>query len=154
MRIATLCSMVAGKMWTSLARDRRALLQRALKDIEIKKCIPSLKSYDFYNFIIKQLILSGGPISRPKVVLLCSLVAKSCPSLRDPSYCNTLSSTTSQSLLKFMSIDSVMLSNHLILCCPLLLLTAVFHSIISINKIIDKYLFHCLSNLTSRSSVL
>ena len=32
-----------------------------------------------------------------------------------------LSSAVSQSLLKFMSIDSVMLSNHLILCCLLLL---------------------------------
>ena len=35
----------------------------------------------------------------------------------------------SWSLLKFMSIDSVMLSNHLILCCPLLLLPSVFPSI-------------------------
>ena len=31
-----------------------------------------------------------------------------------------LSSTTSRSLLKLMSIESVMPSNHLILCCPLL----------------------------------
>ena len=33
------------------------------------------------------------------------------------------------SLLKFMSIESVMLSNHLILCCPLLLLPSFFTSI-------------------------
>jgi len=33
----------------------------------------------------------------------------------------TLSITNSWSLLKLMSIESVMLSNHLILCCPLLL---------------------------------
>ena len=32
-----------------------------------------------------------------------------------------LSSTISQDLLKFMSIESVMLSNHLILCIPRLL---------------------------------
>ena len=32
-----------------------------------------------------------------------------------------LSSTISQSLLKFMSTELVMISNHLILCCPLLL---------------------------------
>ena len=37
--------------------------------------------------------------------------------------------TVSQSLLKFMSIDSVMPSNHLILCCPLLLLSLIFPSI-------------------------
>ena len=40
-----------------------------------------------------------------------------------------LSSTLSQTLLKFLSIASVMLSNHLILCCPLLLLPLVFPSI-------------------------
>ena len=38
----------------------------------------------------------------------------------------SLSSTISRSLLKFMSVDSVVLSNHLILCCPLLLLLSVF----------------------------
>ena len=39
-----------------------------------------------------------------------------------------LSSTISQSFLKFMSIELVMLSNHLILCC-LLLLSSIFPSI-------------------------
>ena len=38
-------------------------------------------------------------------------------------------SLTSQSLLKFMSIESVMLPNHLILCCLLLLLSSIFLSI-------------------------
>ena len=41
----------------------------------------------------------------------------------------SLSITNSQSLLKLMSIQSVMQSNHLILCCPLLLLPSIFHSI-------------------------
>ena len=40
-----------------------------------------------------------------------------------------LSSTVSWSLLKFMSIESVMPSNHLILCHPLLLLPSIFPSI-------------------------
>ena len=40
-----------------------------------------------------------------------------------------LSSTVSRSLLKFMSTKLVMLSNHLVLCCPLLLLHSVFPSI-------------------------
>ena len=40
-----------------------------------------------------------------------------------------LSSTISWSLLKFMSIESVVLSNHLILCHTLLLLPSVFPSI-------------------------
>ena len=40
-----------------------------------------------------------------------------------------LSPTISQSSLKFMSVESVILSNHLILCCPLLLLPSIFLSI-------------------------
>ena len=40
-----------------------------------------------------------------------------------------LSFTISWSLLKLMSIESVMPSNHLILCCPFLLLPSVFPSI-------------------------
>ena len=41
----------------------------------------------------------------------------------------SLSITNSQSLLKLMSIVSVMPSNHLILCCPLLLPPSIFPSI-------------------------
>ena len=41
----------------------------------------------------------------------------------------SLSITNSQSLLKLMSIESVMPSNHLVLCCPLLLLPSIFPSI-------------------------
>ena len=41
----------------------------------------------------------------------------------------SLSITNSQSLLKLMSIESVMPSNHLILCCPLLLPPSIFPSI-------------------------
>ena len=41
----------------------------------------------------------------------------------------SLSFTISQSLLKLMSVESVMPSNHLILCCPLLLLPLIFPSI-------------------------
>ena len=41
----------------------------------------------------------------------------------------SLSITSSRSLLKLMSIESVMPSNHLILCHPLLLLPSIFPSI-------------------------
>ena len=41
----------------------------------------------------------------------------------------SLSVTNSQSLLKLMSIESVIPSNHFILCCPLLLLPSIFPSI-------------------------
>ena len=40
----------------------------------------------------------------------------------------SLSFTVCQNLLKLMSIQSVMLSNHFILCCPLLLLPSIFPS--------------------------
>ena len=61
----------------------------------------------------------------------CS-VTESCPSLAIPwtVACQTSKSFIfSQSLLKFMSIESAMLSNRLILCIPLLLLPSVFPSI-------------------------
>ena len=41
----------------------------------------------------------------------------------------SLSITNSQSLPKLMSIESVISSSHLILCCPLLLLPSIFPSI-------------------------
>ena len=41
----------------------------------------------------------------------------------------SLSITNSRSLLKLLSTESVMPSNHLILCCPLLLLPSIFPSI-------------------------
>ena len=41
----------------------------------------------------------------------------------------SLSIANSQSLLKYMSIESMMPSNHLILCCPLLLPPSIFPSI-------------------------
>ena len=40
----------------------------------------------------------------------------------------SLSITNSWSLLRLMSIESVMLSNHLIFCCPLLLLSSIIPS--------------------------
>ena len=40
-----------------------------------------------------------------------------------------LSFTISKSLLKFMSVESVMPSNHFIICCPLLILPSICHSI-------------------------
>ena len=45
-----------------------------------------------------------------------------------------LSSTVSQSLLRFTSIESVALSSHLIFCCHLLLLPSVFPSIRGFSK--------------------
>ena len=51
------------------------------------------------------------------------------PTLWTAAHQASLSITISQSFLKLMSIESVMPSNHLILCCPLLLLPSIFPSI-------------------------
>ena len=61
-----------------------------------------------------------------------SSVAQSCPTLCDPMDCSKPGfpvHPNSQSLLKLMSIESVMPSNHLILCHPLLLPPSIFPSI-------------------------
>ena len=57
-------------------------------------------------------------------VQLCCSVTQMCSTLCYSMDCSTpgfLSITNSQSLRKFMFIESVMPPNHLILCCPLLL---------------------------------
>ena len=68
-----------------------------------------------------------------------------------------LSSTISQRLLKFISIELVMLSNHLILCCPLLLLPSVFPSFrvfsseLALQVMWPKYWSFSLSNCPSNA---
>ena len=62
---------------------------------------------------------------------LCQFV-QLCPTLASPwtaAHQASLSITNSQSLLRLMSIKSVMPSNHLMLCRPLLLLPSIFPSI-------------------------
>ena len=59
-------------------------------------------------------------------------VTQSCHTLCNPMECTMpgpLFLTNSRSLLKLMSIESVMPSNHLILCHPFLLLPSIFPSI-------------------------
>ena len=59
----------------------------------------------------------------------CSVMSNSLrPTLWPAAYQASLSFTISQSLLKFMSIELMMPSKCLILCCPLLLLPSVFPS--------------------------
>ena len=61
----------------------------------------------------------------------CFSVAQSCPTLCNPINCSTPGFPVlhlSWSLLKLMFIELVMPSNHLILCCPLLLLPSIFPS--------------------------
>ena len=63
----------------------------------------------------------------------------------------SLAFTVSQNLLRFMSIELVMLSNYLILCCPLLLLPSIFPSIrvffneLALHAMWPKYWSFCFS---------
>ena len=50
----------------------------------------------------------------------------------------SLSVTNSRSLLKLMSIELAMPSNHLILCCPLLLLPSIFPSRVFSNESVSR----------------
>ena len=66
---------------------------------------------------------------RMDIICCCCSVTKLCLTLYDPmaaAHQVPLSYMISQSLLKFLSIESVMLSNHLILCYPLFLLPSIF----------------------------
>ena len=69
----------------------------------------------FCCFFLKQLVL---------LLLFSSLW----PPWTAATRCHPLSFTISRSLLTFTPIESMMPSNHLILCCPLLLLPSVFSS--------------------------
>ena len=64
--------------------------------------------------------------------MLLLFISESCPTLCRSMDCSNQASlyfTISQSLLKLMSIESVMLSNHLIICAPLLFLPSIICSI-------------------------
>ena len=64
--------------------------------------------------------------------ILFSSVTQSCPAVCDPMDCSTPGLPVHHQLPEFtqlMSIDSVMSSNHLILCRPLLLLSSIFPSV-------------------------
>ena len=76
--------------------------------------------------------METSQLLNPLHTLQFSSVAQSCPTPATPwtaAHQASLSITHSQSLPKFMPIESVMPSNHLTLCCPLLLLPSIFPSI-------------------------
>ena len=92
-------------------------------------CWPTLHSEPPVSKLIGYIIAQGREATLHHNYQFRS-VAQLCPSLRDPmARPASLFITNSQSLLKLMSIDSVMPSNHLILCHPLLLLLSILPSI-------------------------
>ena len=93
--------------------SQEELLNLSLYDLHIQRAKKSLSSKTYHEIQL-------------------SSVTQSCLTLSDPwtaAHQASLSITKYQSLLRLMSIESVMLSNHLILCSPHLLLLSVFPSI-------------------------
>ena len=84
----------------------------------------------FWNPHSLKFSLSFVERRRDCVIQRCnSSIAQSCPTLCDPMDCSTPVFPVHhqpQSSFKLTSMDSVMPSNHLILCCPLLLLPSLF----------------------------
>ena len=91
----------------------------------------ALKRRDI-SLLIKRSPQSQTSVVYPVVMYQFSSVSQSCSTLcnpMNPAGQASLSITNSQSSPKPMSIELVMPSNHLILCCPLLLLPSIFPSI-------------------------
>ena len=79
---------------------------------------------------MNELDATGG--TECSTMVCCCLVAQSCPTFCIPwtaARQASLSFTITWSLFKFTFLESVMPSNHLILCHPLLLLPSIFPSI-------------------------
>ena len=88
-------------------------------------------------FHLHSISRNASPSSKESILDLLfifqfSSVAQLCPTLCDPMNCSTPGLPVHHQLPEFtqlMSIESVIPSNHLILCCPLLLLPSIFPSI-------------------------
>ena len=96
-----------------------------------------------YVFILKFLLLEG------LVQFSCSVVSHSATPWTAARQAS-LSITNSQSLLKLMPVELVMPSNHVILCCPLLLLPSILPSI----KVFPVSQFFTSGDHSSKASIL
>ena len=116
-------SYVHAKEYYSALKRKEVLTYTAarmkLEDIMLSEISQSQR--DKYCVIL----LIWGSLSSVQLLSRVQLFATPWTAARQAS----LSITNSWSLLKFMSITSVMPSNHLILCCPLLLLSSILPSI-------------------------
>ena len=87
----------------------------------------TLKSSEFL-FLQKSMSKDNWLRKTTSVQFSCSVVTNSATTCTT-AHQASLSITNSWRLLKLISIESVMISNHLILCHPLLLLSSIFPSI-------------------------
>ena len=101
------------------------------------KWLPNTRLYSLVSFLFQSFSLNT---SLNRYSAQFSSVQFSCSAASDSATPSTaahqtsLSITNSWSLLKLLSIELVMPSNHLILCCPLLLLPSIFPRIRSFSN--------------------
>ena len=93
--------------------------------MKVSVLFDSLELREKSDFIILRKTEDGETVSSVQLLSRVRLLATPWTAARQAS----LSITNSQSLLKLMFIELVLPSNHLILCCSLLLLPSVFASI-------------------------
>ena len=118
----TVCSVVPWAQETLPMEDQGRVRQQTQPCLSIRIASQEGNAqHDHYEVCLKNIC-----------IFQFSSVAQSCPTLSDLMDCimpASLSITNSRNLLKLMCIKSVMPSNHLILCHPLLLLPSIFPSI-------------------------
>ena len=93
--------------------------------------VHSIYHLSVYMYNIRFTLLMNFKMYNMLLLSCCFSVTQLCVTLCSPIYCcmASLSLTISQNLFKLMPIGLMMPSNHLILCCPLLLLPSIFLSI-------------------------
>ena len=104
------------------------------KELELRETryFPRSHSQPCGRVSLKRRYLCQSSVLVPILLSQFSSVAQSCPTLCDPwttAHQASLYLNNSRRLLKLMSIESVMPSNHLLLCHPLLLPPSIFPSI-------------------------
>ena len=82
-------------------------------------------TWDICLFLVPLILIAYGMSGLVSAFNYCCLVTKSYPTLWNPmDY--SMSFMVSQSVFKLMSVESVIPSNHLFCCLPLLLLPSIF----------------------------
>ena len=114
-------------LWTVLLEKilENPLTTRRSRQSILKEVNPD---YSLEGLMLKLKLQYIGPLMQ-RTAAAPAKSLQSCPTLCDPMTAARQAITNSQNLFKFMSIKSLMPSNHLILCCPLLLPPSIFPSI-------------------------
>ena len=121
--------------WDIWELSETGLAKPLVHNLAHSRCLINSVAFLFCVAHINSLVHFRKIPALSKIGLLtgcCYSVTKLCPTFCNPMDCSMpgfSSVTVSQSLLKFMSIELVETSNHLILCHPLFLLPSVFLSI-------------------------